>query len=73
MLDLSGCLRLVLYETNIVFVLMCYNIDNVHFLDNGKIHWDPNNPQEGFLYNSEHVIYDYGRVQTPEPKFIFSF
>ena len=48
-------------------------IDNVHFLDNGKIHWDPNNPQEGFLYNSEHVIYDYGRVQTPEPKFIFSF
>ena len=49
-------------------------IDNLHFEkgETGKIHWDPNNPQEGDFYNPDHVKNDWRRKETPKPKFPYN-
>jgi hypothetical protein len=41
------------------------NIDNIHFFDNGEIHYDPNNPLSN---KPQHIWHDKLRRHTDEPK-----
>jgi len=44
-------------------------IDNVHFIiEDGQIHWDPNNPIFNKGEFGAHCDFDYGRKQTPRPR-----